>query len=57
MSGIKSSVASEILLENPITFSRHCFGHALNVAAGNEVKNNGFLGDTEDTEHTKSQIL
>ena len=44
--GIKNDVSNEILSENPKTFFTHYFGHALNSAVGNMVKNVRFLKES-----------
>ena len=50
ISGVATEILSVnpiILSENPIILRKHCFGP--NVAAGDKVKNDQFLEDTEDT--------
>ena len=49
MCGIKNGVSNKILSENPKAFFTHCFGHALNLAAEDMVKNVRFLKDSIDT--------
>ena len=47
--GIKNGISIKILLENPKAFSTNCFGHVLNLAVGDMVKNVRFLKDSMDT--------
>ena len=49
MCGIKNGVSNKILSENPEAFFTRCFGHALNLAVGDMVKNARFLKDSMDT--------
>ena len=49
MYGIKNGVSNKILSENPKAFFTRCFGHALNLAVGDMVKNARFLKDSMDT--------
>ena len=39
MCGIKNGISNKMLLENPKAFFTHCFGHALNLAVEDIVKN------------------
>ena len=49
MCGIKNGVSDKILSENPKAFFTHCFGHALNLAVGDMVRNVRFSKDSMDT--------
>jgi hypothetical protein len=40
MSGAKSGVSTQILKEEPRAIYTHCYGHALNLAAGDTIKKN-----------------
>ena len=48
MSGTKNGVSSQIKLEESRVIFVHCYGHALNLVAG-DCKNNAILRDTLDT--------
>ena len=39
MSGPRTGVAKQLLYEKPCAFYLHCHGHALNLAAGDAIKN------------------
>ena len=47
--GIKNGISIKILSENPKAFSTNCFGHVLNLAVGDMVKNVRFLKDSMGT--------
>ena len=49
MAGAKNGVATQILHEEPCATFIHCYGHALNLAAGDTVKKNKVLRNTLDT--------
>ena len=49
MYGIKNGVSNKILSENPKAFFTHSFGHALNLAVGDMVKNVRFFKDMDRT--------
>ena len=53
---IKSGVSNKSLSDYPKAFFTHCFGHTLNLAVGNMVKNVRFLKDIME-QHTKFSIL
>ena len=57
MCGIKSGVTNKTLSENPKAFLTHCFGHALNLAAENMVKNVRFLKDNMGAIYKISNII
>ena len=56
MRGIKNGVSNKILSENAKVFFIRCFGHALNLAVDDMVKNVRFL-KTVWTQHTVFPIL
>ena len=56
MCGIKNGVSNKILSENPKAFFTRCFGHALNLAVGDMVKNVRFLKDSMDTTYEISNL-
>ena len=57
MCGIKNGVSNKILSENPEAFFTRCFGHALNLAVGDMVKNARFLKDSMDTTYDISNLI
>ena len=57
MYGIKNDVSNKILSENPKAFFARCFGHALNLAVGDMVKNARFLKDSMDTTYDISNLI
>ena len=57
MCGIKNCVSNKILSENPETFFTHCFGHALNLAVGDMVKNVLFLKESMNTAYEISDLI
>ena len=57
MYGIKNGVSNKILSENPKAFFTRCFGHALNLAVGDMVKNARFLKDSMDTTYDNSNLI
>ena len=57
MCGIKNSVSNKILSENPKGFSTYCFGHALNLAVGDMVKNVRVWKDSMDTTYEISNLI
>ena len=56
MCGIRNGVFDKILWEKPKAFFTHCFGHALNMAVGDMVKNVRFLKDSMDTTYEISNL-
>ena len=54
---IKNGVSNKILSENPKAFFTHCFGHALNLAVGDMLKNVRFLKDSMDTTYEISNLI
>ena len=57
MCGIKNGVSDKILSENPKAFFTHCFGHALNLAVGDMVRNVRFSKDSMDTTYKISNLI
>ena len=57
MCDIKNGVSNKILSENPEAFFTRCFGHALNLAVGDMVKNARFLKDSMDTTYDISNLI
>ncbi len=48
MCGARSGVATQISRKEPRAIFIHCYGRALNLAAGNCIKGNTILRDTLD---------
>ena len=57
MFGIKNDVSNKVLSENPKAFFTHCFGHALDLAVGDRVKNVRVLKDSMDTTYEISNLI
>ena len=57
MAGAKNGVATQILHEEPRATFTHCYGHALNLAAGDTVKKNKVLRNTLDTTLEISKLI
>ena len=57
MAGAKNGVATQILHEEPRATFTHCYGHALNLAAGDTVKKNKVLHNTLDTTLEISKLI
>lgn len=57
MAGAKSGVATQILQEEPRATFTHCYGHALNLAAGDTIKKNKILRNALDTTFEISKLL
>ena len=57
MCGIKNGVSNKILSENPEVFFTRCFGHALNLAVGDMVKNARFLKDSMGATYYISNLI
>ena len=57
MAGVRNGVATQISREEPSALFSHCYGHALNLAASDTVKQNKILRDTLDTAFEISKLL
>lgn len=57
MSGIRQGTAAQFLLQEPRALYNHCYGHALNLAVGDTIKNIRLLRDTLDTCFEMSKLL
>ena len=57
MCGIKNGVSNKILSENPKAFFTQCFGHALNLAVGDMVKNVRFFKDSMNIAYEISNLI
>lgn len=57
MSGIRRGTATQFLSEEPCALYNHCYGHALNLAVGDTIKQVKLLRDTLDTCFEISKLL
>ena len=57
MSGVKSGVAVKIKELEPHALYTHCYGHALNLAAQDSIKNLTIMEDTLDTMYEISKLV
>ena len=57
MSGRRSGVAAQLSAEEPRAIYTHCYGHALNLAAGDTIKQNKLLCDALDITSEISKLL
>jgi len=57
MAGIRSAVAKQFLDEEPRAVYTHCYGHALNLACGDTIKQCSLIKDTLDTTHELIKLL
>ena len=56
MTGIKNGVATLIANEEQRAVFIHCYGHALNLAIGDAVKNSSILKDALDIAYEISKL-
>ena len=57
MTGIKNGVATQIANEEKHAVFIHCYGHALNFAIGDAVKNSSILKDALDIAYKISELI
>ena len=57
MVGAKSGVATQIKNDEPRAILTHCYGHVLQLAVGDTVKEIKLLGNTLDTTYEISKLL
>ena len=57
MSGAKSGVAKQISAKEPRAVYTHCYGHALNLAVGDTIKQIKLLRDSMDTTFEMSKLV
>ena len=57
MRGSRNGTCTKICAEEPRAIFIHCYGHALNLAAGDTIKGNKILRDTLDTTSEISKLL
>ena len=56
MAGAKSGVAAQIIQEELRETFTHCYGHALNLAAGDTIKKYKLLRNARDTTFKISKL-
>jgi len=56
-SGSKKGVATQIADKEPRAIYTHCYGHALNLAVGDTVRQSKTMRDALDTTHEISKLL
>lgn len=57
MSGAKSGVAKQLTDEEPRALYTHCYGHALNLACADAIKQCKLLRDTLDTTYEITKLI
>ena len=57
MSGLKSGVATRLSEEEPRAIYTHCYGHALNLACSDTVKQCMLMRDALDTTHEITKLI
>ena len=57
MSGAKSGVAKRICDLEPRAAFMHCFGHSLNLAASDAIKQSKLMSDTLGTTHEITKLI
>ena len=57
MTGVRNGVSAQISAEESHAIFVHCYGHALNLAVGDSIKNNSVLRDTLDTTFEISKLV
>ena len=57
MSGAKSGVAKRICDLEPRAVFMHCFGHSLNLAASDAIKQSKLMSDALETTHKITKLI
>ena len=57
MAGSKSGVATKIMSEQPKALYCHCYGHSLNLACRDAIKNITLLENTLDTVYEITKLI
>ena len=57
MSGAKSGVATRLLAEEPRALYTHCYGHSLNLACGDTIKQSKLMKDVLDTTYELTKLV
>ena len=57
MSGRRSGVAKRIMDEQPLAFYMHCYGHSLNLAVSDMIKNSSTMKKVLDITHEITKLV
>ncbi len=57
MAGCRTGAATTIQQQEPRALYTHCYGHALNLAVQDSVKNNAILRDALDTVEEMTKLI
>ncbi len=57
MAGARSGVATQLLQEEPKALYTHCYGHALNLACGDTMKQCKLMRDTLDVTYEIAKLI
>ena len=57
MSGCKNVVSKQISDKEPKAIFTHCYGHALNLAVGETMKQSKIMRDALDTTYEMSELV
>ena len=57
MSGIRNGVAAQLCKEEARAVYTHCYGHSLNLAAADAIKNSKVMKSALDTTHEISKLV
>ena len=57
MAGCKNGVATQLLAKEKSAVLTHCYGHALNLAVGDSMKQSKVCRDALDTAYEISKLL
>ena len=57
MSGVHSGVATQLMAEEPRALYTHCYGHALNLACSDTIKNIPLMRDALDNTREISKLI
>ena len=57
MSGSKAGVANQILEEQPKAIFTHCYGHSLNLACSDTIRQSQVIRNAFDTAHEKVNLV
>ncbi len=57
MSGIRNGVAKKIRDDEPRAIYTHCYGHSLNLAVGDTIKNSSIMKNSLNTVHEITKLV
>ena len=57
MSGIRNGVAAQLCKEEPTAVHTHCYGHSLNLAAADAIKNSKLMKSALNTTHEITKLI